>query len=352
MMAAVFPHGVHRSPFRPAWWLSGAHGQTVFSAFFRRPPQPPRQRERLWLPDDDFVDVDYCLPAGWQAGQSPLVLIIHGLSGSSDSHYVLGLQQALLARGWASAAMNCRGASGEPNRSVRAYHAGASDDVAAVLHGLRRRFPGTPLAVVGYSLGGAMTLRLLGEQGADAGLFAAVAVSAPLQLGPCATRMDRGLSRMYRQHMLDRLMAHWQEKLSLFEREGRHEDVARIRSLRGFPDYRSFWDFDDALVAPLHGYRDVHDYYDRAASRPILRHIRVPTLIVHSLDDPFMTPEIVPRADELSPWVHLELADRGGHVGFIDGGSPRVPRYYLEQRIPQFLAAAFHAIQSKDELLR
>lgn len=349
-MGVAFPQGVHRSPFRPAWWLSGAHGQTVFSSLFRQPPRPPRQRERVWLPDEDFVDIDYCLPPGWQVGQLPLVLVIHGLSGSSESHYVLGLQQALLDQGWASVAMNCRGASGEPNRSLRAYHAGASDDVAAVLAWLRQRYPDTPLALVGYSLGGAMTLRFLGEQGGDAGLFAAASVSAPLQLGPCATRMDRGLSRMYRQHMMDQLMGYWQRKLAHFEREGRHDEVARIRSLRGFPGYRSFWDFDDALIAPLHGYRDVHDYYDRAASRPVLRHIQVPTLIVHSLDDPFMTPEIVPGPDELSPWVHFELADRGGHVGFIDGGTPRAPRYYLEQRIPAFLRVQFSHVRVADQV--
>lgn len=332
-----FPPGVFHSPFRPAWWLRNPHAQTLFSTFFRRPPVVAREREVLALPDGDVVDLDWHLPHGWQDGR-PLVLAVHGLSGSSESHYVLGLQQALSQRGWGSVALNCRGAN-RPNNLPRAYHAGGSDDLHAVLRHMQARHPASPCAVVGYSLGGNMTVKLLGELGADAPVFAGVAVSVPLLLPLCADRMDQGVSRIYRRHFLGTLVAHWEEKMRHLERAGKPEAAERIRARLQRGPFRSFWHFDDEMMAPLHGFADVHDYYSRSSSRQFLRHVAVPTLVVHSWDDPLMTPGVLPEVAELSPSVHFELCREGGHVGFIEGGSPRAPRYYLERRIPDFLEA-------------
>lgn len=336
-MSAVFPAGVFESPFRPAWWLRNPHAQTLFSNFFRSPPVLERQREELMLPDGDFLDLDWHGPAGW-SGNSPLVLVVHGLSGSSDSHYVLGLQAALAARGWASVAMNCRGASGRPNNRPRAYHAGASDDIAVVLQHLQRRHPAAPLALVGYSLGGSMTLKLMGELQAEAPVFAAAAVSVPLLLTLCADRMDRGFSRVYRQHFMETLVAEWREKVAHLERLGEQDSALRVRVQLERGPFNSFWQFDNELIAPLHGFRDVHDYYGRSSPRQFLAQIARPTLVIQSSDDPFMTPEVLPEAHELSSAVHFELSRQGGHVGFIEGGTPLAPRYYLERRIPDFLA--------------
>jgi predicted alpha/beta-fold hydrolase len=335
----AFPRGVHASTFRPAWWLGNAHAQTLYSALFRQPPQLHRQREKQTLPDGDWVYLDWLLPAGWERREQPLVIVVHGLSGSSDSHYVLGLQAQLQAAGMGSVAMNCRGASGGPNHLPRAYHAGASDDIRAVVEAVATAYPGRPLAVVGYSLGGNMTLKLLAELGNDRRMVGGVAVSVPLLLPLCASRMDQGFSRIYRKHLLGELLDTWQAKHEHFGQAGRHDAASEIAARLAHGPFESFWQFDDKLMAPLHGFADVHDYYERCSSRQFLKDIHIPTLVIHAEDDPFMTPGVIPGDGELSPWVHFELSRRGGHVGFIEGGSPGAPAYYLERRIPQFLQA-------------
>ncbi len=332
-----FPPGLYRSPFRPAWWLRNAHAQTMFSSLFRRPPVLSREREKISLPDGDWVYVDWLLPQHWRAELAPLVLIVHGLSGSSDSHYVRGLQQVLLAMGWGSVAMNCRGATGGPNGLPRAYHAGASDDVRAVLDALSARHPDAPLAVVGYSLGGNMTLKLMAELGADRRVFAAAAVSVPLLLGACADRMDSGFSQVYRRHMLGALLEGWEQKVGYLAAAGQPQAAQRLRQHLALGPFDSFWHFDDKLMAPLHGFSDVHDYYRRCSSRQFLGAIQIPTLVIQAADDPFMSASVIPGPEELSGQVHFELAGQGGHVGFIQGGNPARPDYYLERRIPQFL---------------
>lgn len=337
-----FPAGIFSSSFRPAWWLRNPHAQTVFSSFFRRRPHLLREREVLLLPDGDFLDIDWHKPEAWRPDH-PIVLIIHGLSGSSDSHYVLGLQAALSAQGWASVALNCRGASGRQNNLPRTYHAGSSDDLRQALAGIAMRYPNAPRAVVGYSLGGSMTLKLLGEN-TDSGLvFAGVAVSVPLLLPLCADRMDQGFSRLYRQHFMGALTAHWEEKMRHFESAGNDAAASRVREQLKRGPFRSFWHFDNDLVAPLHGFDDVHDYYARSNPRQFLDRINTPTLVIQAHDDPFMSPGVLPHAHELSSSVYFELCQQGGHVGFIEGGSPREPRYYLERRIPAYLSAVLSA---------
>ena len=332
----AFPRGVFASPFRPAWWLRNAHAQTMFSTLFRKPPTLTRERERLPLPDGDWVWLDWLLPPGWDAQGQPLTVIVHGLSGSSDSHYVLGLQAQLQALGLGSVAMNCRGATGGPSQLPRAYHAGSSDDIRTLIDKLAAQYPGRGFVVVGYSLGGNMTLKLMGEQGDDPRLLGAVAVSVPLLLPLCAERMDRGMSRLYRRRLIDELMVGWQARYDGMVAAGRL-DAAVLQQHLAHAPFRSFWEFDDKLMAPLHGYADVHDYYTRCSSRQFLRDIRRPTLVIHAEDDPFMSPGVIPLAAELSPWVQFELSPTGGHVGFIEGGSAGAPAYYLERRIPAFI---------------
>lgn len=331
-----FPAGLYRSPFRPAWWLRNAHAQTLFSPLFRKPPQLHRERERISLPDGDWLYLDWLLPEAWAGSGRPLVLVVHGLTGSSDSLYVLGLQEQLRQMGWGSVAMNCRGAVG-PNHLPRAYHAGASDDIRAALDTVAARHPGHPLAVAGYSLGGNMTLKLLAELGEDRRVFAGVAVSVPLLMGLCANRMDRGFSRVYRRKLIGELLTAWEGKVSYQLQQGQPEAASLMRRHLDLGPFDSFWSFDDKLMAPLHGFADVHDYYARCSSRQFLKDIRIPTLVIHAVDDPFMEPGVIPGPEELSAQVHFELSQQGGHVGFVDGGRPGVPGYYLERRIPQFL---------------
>lgn len=326
--------------FRPAWWLSGPHLQTLWSPFFRAAPRLARQRERLWLADGDFLDLDWHGP---HAPDTPLVLVLHGLTGSSSSLYVLGLQRQLAERGWASVALNWRGCSGEPNRLPRAYHSGASDDLAEVVTHLRAQRPLAALYAAGYSLGGNVLLKYLGESGADSPLQGAVAVSVPYRLDQCADRIALGFSRIYQRHFMRAMRAYVETKQQHFLRLGLEEHVRHLRALGPLEGLRTFWDFDGQVTAPLHGFADAADYYRRASSRYYLGGIRVPTLLIQSADDPFVFRHSLPEPGELSARTRMELHARGGHVGFIEG-APRRPAYYLERRIPEWLADVHGAL--------
>ncbi|MDA7088820.1 hydrolase [Pseudomonas sp. SA3-5] len=319
--------------FKAAWWLPGPHLQTLWNPLCRKPPQLQRRRERLWLEDGDFLDLDWHGP---HAAEAPLVLVLHGLTGSSSSHYVLGLQQSLAARGWASAALNWRGCSGEPNLLARGYHSGASDDLAETISHLRALRPMTPLYVVGYSLGGNVLLKYLGETGGDSQVQGAAAVSVPFRLDQCADRLGLGFSRIYQAHFMNEMVAYVKTKQRLFAHQGMADRLSTLDNLGALEGMRTFWDFDGRITAPLHGFSDAQDYYKRSSSRYFLSGIATPTLIIQAADDPFVFRHSLPEADELSPSTQFELHAHGGHVGFIDG-SPRRPGYYLERRIPQWL---------------
>ncbi|MDU9402072.1 hydrolase [Pseudomonas sp. zfem004] len=319
--------------FRPATGLSNPHLQTLWGPLWRKLPDLQRNRERLWLADGDFLDLDWHGP---HQPDAPLVLVLHGLTGSSNSPYVKGLQQALQLRGWASVAINWRGCSGEPNLLARSYHSGASEDLAETIRHLRAQRPLAPLYAVGYSLGGNVLLKYLGESGSASELEAAVAVSVPFRLDQCADRIGLGFSKIYQAHFMREMLAYVQDKQRHFRDKGHHEGLAEIERLGSLRNLRTFWDFDGKVTAPLNGFSDVHDYYRRASSRYYLRENRTPTLIIHASDDPFVFSHSLPSADELAPQTQFELHSRGGHVGFVDG-SLRNPGYYLERRIPQWL---------------
>jgi len=333
-MSVALPHDSDSSAFfSPAWWLPGGHLQTLWNPFCRRAVVLSRRRERLWLADSDFLDLDWHGPHDPKA---PLVLILHGLTGSSHSHYVLGLQAQLAALGRASVAINWRGCSGEPNLLPRAYHSGASDDLAEVITHLQRCRPRAPLQAVGYSLGGNVLLKYLGEAGEASALQKAVAVSVPFRLDQCADRIDLGLSRVYQAHFMREMVGYLKDKQRLFVHQGAAEHLAALQRLGSLQGLRTFWDFDGRFTAPLHGYADAQDYYRRASSRYFLPDIRVPTLLIQAEDDPFVFRHSIPEKHELSATTTLELHSSGGHVGFVEG-MPLKPRYYLERRIPQWL---------------
>jgi predicted alpha/beta-fold hydrolase len=313
------------SPFKPAWWCRQAHLQTLWPYLFRRRPRVALRRERLELPDGDFLDLDWSI----NDSQGPIVLVLHGLEGSSESKYALGTLNAAAARGWRAAVLNFRGCSGEPNRLARSYHSGETGDIAYVVELLKKREPHTALAVVGYSLGGNALLKWLGEARERAPIEAAAAVSPPFLLAECAWRMERGFSRLYQSRLVRLLKGSVSRKRRQLELPLTAVELARLRTFR---------EFDDCVTAPLHGFAGVDDYYARSSSRQYLRHIAVPTLILHSRDDPFMTEAAVPTEAELSPAVEFDLQARGGHVGFVAGRWPWRAHYWLEQRIPAFLS--------------
>ncbi len=316
---------ISKSSFRPPWWLRNRHVQTILPNVIRPPIRLPVRRERLELPDGDFTDVDWTLGAG-----GPIVIVLHGLEGSIESRYAGAIMRRLDAMGYRAALLYFRGCSGEPNRHAGSYHSGMTRDLDHFVGLLGERFPGTPVAAVGYSLGGNVLLKWLGERGADAGVVTGVAVSVPFDLAEAAATVDRGLSRIY-QHALLRQMRHTAlRKFSTWPEPP--VAAARIRALR------SFYEFDDALTAPLNGFHGAAHYYERCSSRQFLRAIRKPTLVLHAEDDPFMDRSGLPTPDEVPPNVRLELSRYGGHVGFLAGGLPWRPRFWLEERIPAHLA--------------
>jgi uncharacterized protein len=309
--------------FQPAWWCRGPHRQTLWPYFIRRKPKLRLKRERLELPDGDFIDLDWTPnPDG------PIVVILHGLEGSSKSGYARGLLRAFQDRCWRGVVMHFRGCSGEPNRLARSYHSGETGDLATLIQTLRVREPHTPLAVVGFSLGGNVLLKWLGENGRRVPLQAAIAVSVPFLLDRAADRLDTGFSRIYQWGLLRRM------RRSLVEKRRR---IAVPLAVKQTSSLRTFREFDEHITAPLHGFSGADHYYTVASSRQYLKGVTIPTLVIQARDDPFMTPDAIPEPSELSGTIEFELHEHGGHVGFVSGCVPWHARYWLEERIPAYL---------------
>jgi hypothetical protein len=286
------------------------------------------RRERWTTPDGDFLDLDFTEdpdPSG------PLVLILHGLEGSSRRGYVLMALAAARRCGLAGVALNFRGCSGEPNLAPRAYHSGETGDPSFVLGELRRRFPDRRIGAMGFSLGGNVLLKLLGEWGADADgrLDGAVAISVPYDLAAGARQLEATTwGRLYGRHFLRSLKRKTRSRAPLLE--------GRVSLARAFAS-RTMREFDDALTAPLHGFRDARHYYEDSSAASHLCGIRVPTLLVHALDDPFLPPHMLPTATiERNPYLTPAFSRRGGHVGFM-GGTPWAPSFWAEEVAASFL---------------
>lgn len=316
--------------FTPAIGLGNCHLQTIFPRFNRPAPWINTTDSWYQTPDGDQLALHTPTPLT-DDPHRPLVLVLHGLEGSVASPYVQGLMQQLLQRQYQVGGMHFRGCGGTPNRLPRAYHSGDSEDPRWLAARLREQFPNTPIFAVGYSLGGNVLLKWLGEDGEGSPLTAAVAVSAPMDLHACSRRINSGLSRVYQRHLLTSLRKSLERKAL---------DPALAAALPNITDktlFANFRQFDDAFTAPLHGFHNVDDYYTRASSKPLLKNIATPTLIIHAEDDPFICASAIPTPAEVSPSVELAVSKQGGHVGFVAGSLWR-PEYWLEKRIPDFLA--------------
>jgi predicted alpha/beta-fold hydrolase len=312
------------SDFRPVPLLRNGHVQTILPQLLPRAVRVAFERERLELADGDFVDLDWA-----RAERERVAILTHGMEGSSTQPNMRGMAAALNAAGWDALAWNLRGCSGEPNRLPRAYHAGETSDLAAVIAkavatGYRR------VALVGFSLGGNMLLKYLGEAPAHPAVIAAVAISAPLDIAPCARKLDREWSnRIYLRRFLASLAGKIEAKARLFPER---VDATGVRLMK------SFQEFDDRYTGPLHGFRDAVDYWTRASARPFLRQITVPTLLLSPRNDPFLAPEAYPWAEaEANAQLFLEAPESGGHVGFLE--FRRGIRPWLERRTVEFFSA-------------
>ena len=317
------------TPYRSAWWLPGPHAQTIAGRLLRRPKLPPFERERIDTPDGDFVDLDW--PQLGVPAEAPLVLLLHGLEGSARRGYAVHAYRALARRGIAAVGLNFRSCSGEPNRTARFYHSGDTDDIRHVLAVLHARAPKRRMGALGFSLGGNALLKYLGEEGeaARGWLAAAVAVSVPYDLGAGADALERTrMGRFYTGIFIKSLLAKAELKGTLLADRC---DLARVRRAR------SFREFDDAATAPIHGFASAADYYARSSSAAFLEHIRVPTLLIHAADDPFLPDDALPyTAARANPRLDMVVVPSGGHVGFVTG-TPWAPGFWAENEAARFL---------------
>ncbi len=310
-------------PYTAPRWLCGPHLQTIYPALLRKPATAYR-REIWQTPDGDQVATD------WIDGApgAPLLVLFHGLEGSSRSHYAIALMRALAARGWRGVVYHFRGCGGLPNRLPRAYHSGDTAELDWVLPRLKAVSAGAPLYAVGVSLGGNVLLKWLGERGhaADPIVASAAAVSAPFDLMASGAALERGFNRLYARLFLDSLKP---KVLGMLER---HPPLCDRRRLL---QARTLREFDDAFTAPVHGFRDADDYWTRASSKPWFTRITVPTLVLNARNDPFLPEVALAQASEVSAHVTLEYPAQGGHVGFCTGPYP-ARTGWLPQRLLGF----------------
>lgn len=316
---------IAQSTYRPPRGLSNGHLQTIV-AQLRRIPSFEYRRERITTPDDDFLDLDWA-----EKGNSRLAILSHGLEGNTQRKYIVGMARALQRRGWDALAWNYRSCSDEPNRKLRSYHSGETGDLhTVILHALERG-QYSKLALIGFSLGGNITLKYLGEQGGrlHPAIHRAVAFSAPVDLESSAHQLARPSSRLYMRRFLRSLKQKVQAKKQLFP--GRIDDT-------DFDRIKTFFEFDNRYTAPIHGFKDAHDYFARCSSRQFLPEIRIPALLVNAQNDPFLARPSFPYEEARgSAHFYFEAPASGGHTGFVAFNRER--EYWSESRAAQFLNA-------------
>lgn len=312
------------SQFKTACWLPDQHSQTLFPTLFRRQIPLTLTEEVLELPDGDFVELSWT--PSTESG--PIIALFHGLEGSVESGYAQGVLKVVRDLGWQGVLMHFRTCGKKGNRLPRWYHSGDSPDIDYFIEVLRTRYPDRPLGAFGVSLGGNALLKYLGEKGDKSPLSAAMAVSVPFDLANTAQHLTTGFSRVYQRHLI-----------SLVRKKvlAKHKEMPLPMDLEAFNQARTFYHVDN-MAAKLHGFDSADDYYDKASARQFLKVIKVPTLVLHSENDPFMTPEAIPSQSELSENVTLELTKKGGHVGFVYGKNPLKPKYWIDKRFREFFS--------------
>ncbi|MCK8602770.1 YheT family hydrolase [Desulfoferrobacter suflitae] len=311
------------SSYSPPPFFSHGHVQTIFPALFRKVHGVSYQRERISTPDDDFLDLDWST-----TGANRLAILSHGLEGNSNRSYILGMARALNRRGWDALAWNFRGCSGEPNRSIRFYHSGATEDLHAVVAHVEARKSYAAIVLIGFSMGGNITLKYLGERSPHiAALKAAVAFSVPCDLRAGSIKMAEFSNTIYMIRFLRTLHHKIRNKMRLMP--------AQINDI-GYRQIKTFQQFDDRYTAPLHGFENAQDYYRKASCKQFLKNISIPALLINARNDPFLAPSCFPLAEaQHNPNLYLEIPESGGHVGFIDFNP--AGEYWSEQRAMQFI---------------
>ncbi len=312
------------SVYKPPTFLSNRHLLTIYPSLFRKVENVQYKRKRLELEDGDFIDLDYS-----SIGSEKIVVVLHGLEGSSDRPYVKGMVKLFNANGWDGLAVNFRGCSGEPNRLAQSYHSGATHDLDAVIKEITRQEKHQSIAIIGFSLGGNVTLKYLGEQAGNLNplIKKAVAFSVPIHLESSSIALGKWYNAIY----MKRFMNDLKEKIK--NREYVFKDLVDLSTV-----YRSrtFADFDGAFTAPVHGFKNAVDYWTKSSSKQFLKDIPIPALLVNAKDDSFLSKECYPfeEAKALKNF-YFHAPEKGGHVGFV--GKDRDGFYWSEKQALDFI---------------
>lgn len=317
------------STFRPAWWLPGAHLPTIWGKKGRRQAEVHERIDRWTTPDGDHLSL---ARAGSIASSRPHLLVLHGLEGTTRSNYAQGLLALARSFGWSADLLLFRSCDGQTNNARRLYHSGETTDLNFVVRTLVSQHPDISLRLIGVSLGGNVLLKWLGEQGESlvSNVVRAAAVSAPLDLAAGSRHLECFLGQKYVDHFMVTL------KAKTLAKKARYPDLcdwARLESAR------TFWEFDDSVTGPVHGFDGALDYYTRSSSINYLTSIKRPTILINAEDDPFLPTHVLDRVRNMASsndFIHYEFTKRGGHVGWVEG-SPWAPRYYMEEKVLNWL---------------
>lgn len=329
--APLVPTDLRRA-YRPSWWLPNPHVRTLWPRFARHVSAVPTRRERWETPDGDFVEVERLEATDPGA---PQLVLLHGLEGTVRSHYARGALAEARRRGWGGHLLLFRSCGDAPNRTRRFYHSGETGDLQMVVDRVLDEYPTAPILLAGYSLGGNVLLKWLGEQGdrAPARIRAAAAVSVPFDLARGSRHIQRGFARIYQAHFLRSLKRKTLEKLQRFPDIA---DPARVAAAR------TLYEFDNLVTGPVHGFLNADDYYARSSALGFLSRIRVPTLLLSATDDPFLPAAVLDEVRAIAarnPALLAEFVTHGGHVGFVSG-PPWRPFYWGEWRVAEYLGTA------------
>ena len=314
--------------FIAATGLTNPHLQTLAPRFIRKRALFEPHWQTIDTPDGDFLDLAWS--EDWQsdgAQNKPIFVLFHGLEGCFYSPYANGLMHAFAEEGWLAVMMHFRGCSGKPNRLARAYHSGEVEDARLFLEYLHQLFPQQRKVAAGISLGGNMLANYLAHYASDPLLDAATLISAPLDLSACSQQMEVGFSKVYRTYLLRSMKSNALRKHQLLKGElgVTYQSIKRVTRM---------FEFDDLITAPLHGFNDAQDYYQKCSGIHRLKDITLPTQIIHAKDDPFMTDAVIPKF-VLPENIDYRLFDHGGHVGFVSGSAFK-PRFWLEDTLPAY----------------
>jgi uncharacterized protein len=319
------------SAYQPSRWLPNRHVQTLWGRFARRVPRVPTRREQWETPDGDLLEI---IRLDAPQARAPQLILLHGLEGTAQSHYALGALAEARRRGWGADLLLFRSCGSAPNLTRRFYHSGETGDLEMVVRRAIASRPDAPLLLAGYSLGGNVLLKWLGEQGnrLSPHIRGAAAISVPFDLARGSRHIQRGFARVYQAHFLRSLKRKTFEKLERFPEIADRARVAAAQTL---------YDFDELVTGPLHGFAGADDYYARSSALGFLAKVRVPTLLLSAVDDPFLPADVLDdvwRIAAKNPALVAEFVQRGGHVGFISG-PPWRPFYWGEWRVAEFLEA-------------